>query len=184
MCEPISASTAAYAALAASAASAVVATASAYTQSQTAKKVANRNASIAEMQAQDAQQRGEKDAIAARQKASGMEGAQRAAFAARGLDLNAGTAGDVLDQTSFFGQADQTTARNNALKESWNKRAQRDGYQADADSINPLANAGGTLLGASANVASKWYSYGGGGSGGTGYDSVAALGRRNTGIGD
>lgn len=150
-----------YTGLAISIASVAASTYGAYTQSVTAKKVANRNASMAEMAAQDAQRRGEKDAIAQRQKSSAAQGAQRAALAARGLDLNDGTAGDLQDQTDFFAQSDQATVRNNAAKEAWNKRAQRDGYAAEAESINPTANATATGLAGAASVAGKWYSYGG-----------------------
>lgn len=165
--------------------SALVSTYSAYTQAQTQKKVANRNAAIAEMQAQDAQKRGEKDAIAQRQKGNQLVGLQRAAFAAKGVDLNEGTAGAVIDDTNFFSLADQTTARNNAAKDSWNKRAQRDGYSMEADSINPGANAAAAGLAGAANVASKWYTYGGGGGGGgQDYSGAFAIQKTNRGSGD
>jgi hypothetical protein len=145
------------------AASTVVSTAAAYNQSRTAKKVAQRNASIAEMQAQDAERRGEEDATKARQKGSTLIGLQRAAFASRGLELQAGTPADLIDQSEFFSIKDQTTARNNAAREAWAARAQAGGFQAEADSQNPNAAAFATFLGGASSVASKWYSYGGGG---------------------
>lgn len=129
-----------------------------YQQGRVAQQVGRNNQMMAEYAAADAERRGEEEAIAARRRADQLAGAQRAAFAARGVDATAGTAADLLAQTTFFGQQDQDTARTNARREAWSLRAQ--GANARAQG-NAAARAGrvsafGTLLGAGARVASKW----------------------------
>lgn len=146
--------------LAATVGSTVLATGSAYQQSQMAQKVAENNANTAEIQAQDAQRRGEKDAIAIQQKGAAYKSAQRVNLAAKGLDLNYGTAADLQDQTDFFSQSDAATARTNAAKEAWSMRARGANYQAEALSSNPYMAAGGSLLAGGGQVADKWYRYG------------------------
>ncbi len=122
---------------------------------RTNKAVANANAENAELQAQDALKRGEEARIEARRRGSILEGAQRAALSSRGLDISEGTAADTLTQTEFFTQSDEATARTNARREAWDRRAQRNSYRAQADAIQP----GLTLLAGAGNVASKWNQY-------------------------
>lgn len=136
---------------------AVAGASASYKQSQNKKDAATYNAMIAEQQAVDATDQGERDAIQARREANQMIGAQRAAFSARGIDISDGTAADLIDQTDFFGQMDQTTARKNAAKRAWNIRAQKQGYQMEADSISPTTNAGLSLLGGATSVAGSYY---------------------------
>ena len=97
-------------------------------------QIARNNARTQEMQAQDAQARGADEEARLRRIASQTKGAQRASLAARGLDLNEGSALKLQEDTDFFGAVDQTTARNNAAKEAW-------GYRAGA--ANSSANAEG-----------------------------------------
>lgn len=139
--------------------STVLSAGSAYQQSQVAQQVANNNAKTAEIQAQDAQKRGEKEAIALQQKGAAYKSAQRVNLAAKGLDLGYGTAADLQDQTDFFSQADAATARTNAAKEAWSMRARGANYQAEALSNNPYMAAGGSLLAGGGQVADKWYRY-------------------------
>lgn len=142
--------------------SAIVGAVGTYVSVSTNKKVAEHNADIAEIQAQDAIKRGEKDAIKTRQQGNQVLGAQRAAFAARGLDLQAGTAGDLLDQTAFFSLTDQATDRRNAANEAWAKRAQSANFEAEGKSLNPALSSAGSALGGASSVADKWYKYGSG----------------------
>ena len=132
---------------------------SAYQQSVVAQKTAEANAKNAEIQAQDAQRRGEKDAIAIQQKGAAYKSAQRVNMAAKGLDLSYGTAADLQDQTDFFSQSDAATARTNAAKEAWSLRARKAGYQAEAMSNSPYMAAGGSLLGGAGQVADRWYRF-------------------------
>lgn len=132
----------------------------AYNQAQTAKAVATNNAKTAEWQAQDAQARGEQDATDIQRRAAALKSSQRVSMAAKGLDLGYGTAADIQDQTDFFGQVDAATARTNAGKEAWAKRAQRANFQTEAAASRPWLSAGSTLLASGGQVASRWYEYG------------------------
>lgn len=139
------------------AASAVVSAIGARGQAQAARNAAQMNQNIAEVQAQDATMRGEQEAQAINRNARQTVGAQRAAYAARGVDLTYGTPADVIDQTDFFGQADATTVRNNAAKEAWGYRARGAGFAAEAANSSPNRAAGLSLLGSAGSVASSWY---------------------------
>ena len=145
--------------IALSAVSAATAAYAGYTQAQTSKKVAQNNADAQEIEAKDALKRGEQAKIDARKRGSMIEGQQRTALSARGLDLSEGTANDILGQTDFFTQSDIATAGNNAKKEAFARRSGAANSQLQADATNPgLTLAGGLLSGAS-SVADKWYTY-------------------------
>lgn len=131
-------------------------------QADYTSQVARNNATMAEYAAQDAQRRGELEAQRVQRQTSQLVGAQRAGYAARGLDITDGTPGDVIDQTNFFGSADAATARYNAKLDAYGKRVQAQNYrgQADAAQYNGgMAMAGSFLSGAGA-VSDKWYQYG------------------------
>ncbi len=131
----------------------------AYNQARTGKAVAEANAQNAELQAQDALRRGEKDAQEIQRRAASFKSSQRVSLAAKGLDLGYGTAADLQDQTDFFSQQDVATARTNARKEAWNLRAQRNNYQMEAAASRPWMSSGSTLLAGAGQVASRWYGY-------------------------
>lgn len=147
--------------LGATAASGVMSAGAAYQQGQAAKQMANYNATMSEYAAQDAQRRGEEEAIAVQRKAAGLKGAQRAAMAAKGLDLGVGTQADILDQTDFFAESDVNTTRFNAAREAWGMRARKDlqRYEGRMAARNANMQAAGTLLGTAGSVAGKWYDY-------------------------
>ena len=130
-------------------------------QSQMAKATAEANAKTAEMQAQDALKRGEQDAIDTQRKAAAFKSGQRVSMASKGLDLGYGSAADIQDQTDFFAQTDAATARNNAAKEAWARRAQKAGFQAEAAAARPWLAGGSTLLAGAGQVADRWYRMGG-----------------------
>ena len=131
----------------------------AYQQSQSAKATAERNAQLANLQAEDAQRRGEEDAIKVQQHAAAVKSAQRVNLAAKGLDLTYGTAADLQDQTDFFGQSDVATTRTNARKEAWARKSQAGGFQAEDLSQQPWLSGGSTLLAGAGQVADRWYAY-------------------------
>lgn len=139
-------------------AAAGVAAANTYQQAQTAKATAKANAASAEQAAQSAEAQGNLNADAARRKGGQVTGAERAGYSARGVDIGEGTAASVIDQSDFFSQVDQTTARNNASKQAWADRAQETNFNNEAGSYNPMAQGAGTLLSTAAPVAQKWYS--------------------------
>ncbi len=129
-------------------------------------QVNDRNAKVAEFQAQDAEARGQKESQIARQRASAMMGAQRASLAARGMDLTGGSAQGLLDDTQYFGELDHETIANNTAKEAWSIRARKDDYtaaaamnRAGASNISPGLSLATSLVNSGASVANRWYRY-------------------------
>lgn len=129
-----------------------------YDQGQVQKQVARNNAVMSEYAAQDAQRRGEEDAMAIQRRASQLAGTQRSLMSARGLDLSTGTAADILDQTDFFAQQDVNTARYSAKRDAWSYRArgQQDLAEGRFAAQNANLRAAGTLLSTAGSVADKW----------------------------
>jgi len=153
MCEPTTI------AMAAMAVGGGVSAFSAIQQGKTAQQVANNNATMAEYAAQDAQKRGEEDAMAVQRKAAALKSSQRVGLAANGLDLSYGTAADLQDQTDFFAQSDAATARTNASREAWRLRSggEQDRAAGAAARSNANLQAAGTLLSTAGSVAGKSY---------------------------
>lgn len=95
---------------------------SAYATDQAGKdsqKIAGRNAAVKEAAAADAIERGNEDMMAIRRRTRGVVGAQRAAFAAQGVDVSTGSALDLQNEAKATGQMDEATARKNAFREAW-----------------------------------------------------------------
>jgi hypothetical protein len=115
------------------------------------------NAGEAEAAARNALLRGEEDARDLRRKGSLVEGAQRATFAARGLDLMTGTPRSTIEQTGFFTDEDIATSRSNAATEAATYRRQGSRFQAQASNVNPSRTGGLSLVSNLATVAARWY---------------------------
>lgn len=152
-----SGTTAATAGLGLQVAGTALAAGSAYANADMQQKMAQRNAAVAGMQADDATRRGDLAAIEAQRRGNALAGAQRAGLSARGLDLSEGTPADIMGQTDFFTQSDVATARTNGRREAWSARAQQGNYRMQADAANPGLAMAGTLLGGGGKVADKWY---------------------------
>jgi len=136
-------------------------------------QVARNNAVIAGWQADDALARGDRAVSLQRSKTRQLKGAQRAAMAANGVDLNQGSALNILSDTELFGQMDADTIADNTAKEAWALRNQAAGYTdaaaaaaARASSESPLMATAGSLLSSAGRVAGRWYT----GSGSSGRD--------------
>ena len=151
MCEPVS--------IALAAGSAMLSAYGQYQQADAAKKSAQFNQEVANIQARDALKRGEFESEQAGRKVAQLRGRQRVALAANGLDLSYGSPADILEQTDYYGLEDQRTVANNARREAsmFANRATMSGMQ--AASINPGFEAGTTLLAGAANVSDKWARY-------------------------
>lgn len=80
------------------------------------------NARIAEIQAQDAVDRGEKAANELKKNTRRLIGAQRAALAAQGIAIDEGDALDIQLETAELGAADAQEIKNNAWREAWGYR--------------------------------------------------------------
>lgn len=103
----------------------VVGAVQSYEQGKYLNKVAKVNAGISERAGRDAVKRGNIDADEQRQQTGQVLGAQRAAFAANGVDVNSGSAGQVQNDTAAIGELDALTLVNNAAREAY-------GYQVQA----------------------------------------------------
>jgi len=145
--------------LAIMAVSAVTKASGEYQQSLAAQRAARYNQQVANLQAQDALDRGDLEQQRVGVKQAQLRGEQRARMGANGLDLSFGTPEAVLEQTDYYGLEDQRRVANNARREAagYSQRATLYGYE--ADNISPQFNAFNSLLGSASNVASKWYSY-------------------------
>ena len=137
-------------------------------QLQYQSQVDANNAKIAEWQANEAKNKGDEEAAKIRRQAEQVKGAQRTSMAARGLDLNEGTAQELQDQTDFFSMYDQNTVKRNASNEAWAARQQAGNFTsssqakaATAKSMSPLMSATTSLLGSAATVSDRWLNLGG-----------------------
>lgn len=155
MCEPTTI------ALVAMAAGTAISAKAMYDQGQVAEQVGRNNAQMADVAAQDAQKRGEEEALAVQRKGAALKSAQRVSAAAKGLDLGYGTTADLQDQTDFFTQSDAATTRTNAAREAWSIRArgQQALAQGKADALTSQYQAAGSMLSGAGQVAGKWYEY-------------------------
>ena len=77
------------------------------------------NAHIADIQAEDALQRGQADEHRFRQGIALTVGSTRAGFAAQGVDLNEGSPVDVQADQVFRGELDAHQITTNAAREAW-----------------------------------------------------------------
>lgn len=131
-------------------------------------QVARNNQMVAEWNAQRALQQGD---VAAEQKslqAAQLRGAQRAALAAQGGDVNSGSPLDIQGDTARAGEFDRQTIRSNAAQQAYNYRLQGAGYGAQAGlynmgAANTMASLpfgiGSSLLGGAGSIADKWPRY-------------------------
>lgn len=97
------------------------------------------NAGLADIQAQDTLARGREDEGRQRRSNRQLAGSQRAALAASGVDINSGSAQDVVDSDAALGEFDAMTIRNNAARQAWGYQVQAADYRRNA----AMARAGG-----------------------------------------
>lgn len=138
-------------------------------QGEYQKSMAKINARLAGIKAEDALNQGEEAAAKIRSDAKKVVGSQRAALAAQGLDVDAGTASDLQRDTEESAARDIMTVRNNAWRQAWGFRTQATfdqqaaNFQAAAN--NNLANStlitGGTSA-LSQGLKGAYYSKGSG----------------------
>lgn len=141
--------------------SGVVAADSAKAEGNYRQQVANQNAELDDIRATQAATAGAMQEEAHRAKVRQMAGAQRADFAARGIDLQSGIVQDLQDETYTFGETDALMIRYNAMNEAWGYRTSATNErnagrfarwsgnrQAMGTYLTTAANATGTLAGA------------------------------------
>jgi hypothetical protein len=83
------------------------------------------NADVADIQAQDALERGEVEADKYGAAVRRMVGAQRANYATQGVDVSSGTPMDVQADTAQWGEINALQIKSNAAREAW-------GYKVEA----------------------------------------------------
>lgn len=155
MCSPETASTMT---LALGATNTAMAAVGAFSNAKTQKITAQSNAALARIQSQDALSRGEKAVNIQQQKAAQVKSSQRVALAANGLDLNYGTALDLLTSTDYTTQLEAESIRENARREALGAELQGLGYDTQARINNPWATGLTTFASGATDVAAKWYS--------------------------
>jgi hypothetical protein len=149
-------------------ASTVIGGAAALQQADSSAKASRYNAQVAEMnavlsqrRAKDASERGAKAEQQKRMEIAALQGRQRAAMAANGVDVNYGSALDTLIDTAYLGELDALTIRRNAAREAYdfevdavNGRADAGLSRANADSAmaGGYLNAAGTVLGGASSA--------------------------------
>jgi hypothetical protein len=123
------------------------------------------NASLAKAQATDAINRGEESAFGLARGERALAGSQRAALAASGVNINTGSAADVVANDRRLSALDEATIRLNATREAWGFETQAASYTAQgqwarisgANRAKALrAQSYSTLLGGAANLAQIW----------------------------
>lgn len=127
-----------------------------YQQSKYQQKVAKANQANENARAADALDRGtqEQDRLARRYRA--LQGSQRAAMAANGIDVDFGSAGDVLQDTRDLYREDAKTLADNTLNEvkgieisaaNFGAQAKASGMAATGAAISTGLDIGSTILG-------------------------------------
>lgn len=94
----------------------------------------NYNKKLALEAAQDATDRGVREAQITGMKYDKLKGEQIAGTAANGIEVTSGSALDTLANTDLMSSIDQTTIRNNAAREAYGYKAQAYGF--DVNSVN------------------------------------------------
>lgn len=127
------------------------------------KQVADYNAAVADIQANDTIARGDEAVRRQRVATKQLIGAQRASMAAQGQDLGDpdSSAGQLQEDTAYLGELDAQTIRLNAAREAWGYRVQA----IDSRTKGQIAaatgrmQAVGTILGTAGNLALMKYGF-------------------------
>lgn len=131
----------------------------AYSTAQINQEVASKNAQFAETQAADALNRGAQEEMRLRRKGARFRGSQKARLAAGNVDVDTGSALDILEATDRGIEEDAAAIRTNAGREAYARKVEGAGYRAQAAGISPSAVGTTSLLTGASAVADKWYRY-------------------------
>ena len=128
-------------------------------------QLARNSQMIAEWYARRAEDQGRADEQQQRLRSASLLGAQRAALASQGGDVNSGSPLDIQSDTARAGEFDARTIRSNAALRAYGLRLQAasadaDARRYDAQGANALADLpfgiGSSLLGDATSVARRW----------------------------
>lgn len=101
--------------------------------------MAERNAAMDRAAAQDAVERGRIEEMRENRRTAQRLGAQRAAMAANGVEVDFGSAADLQEDTRMIGWEDASTIRENAMREA--KGYEISAWNSEADAANSRAGA-------------------------------------------
>jgi hypothetical protein len=129
------------------------------------KGVAQQNAQLQELQAQDAEARGRLEEDAYRKRLGQIQGSQATALAGTGVQLGTGSALDLRRDLDIAGGLDALAIRQNTAREAYSmrlgalsSRAQSRLHGLEQKSANPYQAAGLSLLGSAAQSSPTMYS--------------------------
>jgi len=131
-------------------------------------QVMEMNAVLSERRAKDAEERGAREEQQKRLEIAQLQGRQRAAMSANGVDLTFGSPLDTMIDTAYLGELDALTIRRNAAHEAYDFRVDAVNGRADAalsrsNADNALMggylNAAGTVLGGASSAYGGYRSY-------------------------
>ncbi|MET3853055.1 hypothetical protein [Rhizobium sp. OAE497] len=113
-------------------------------------QVADMNATLADKKARDDITAGQQEEQRKRLETAQLEGKQKAAMAANGVDLNFGSPLDTLVDTAKIGELDALNIRTNAYRAAYNDKVQATNFQNEAimDRAKSSYDAEGGYLGA------------------------------------
>lgn len=129
------------------------------------------NARMAESQAQSILLSAESQKGLVTMRAGKIKASQRASQAARGITLGVGSAAEEIATTDLMKEIDSLTINYNATRAAAAARMQKVNYEtsaamagisasgagASASMVNPVANAGMSLIGGATTIAQSWY---------------------------
>lgn len=91
------------------------------------------NRDLAAFQAEDAIRRGDKEAVAKQKQTKQLIGAQKVALAASGVEIDSGSALDIMEDTAAIGASDVMTIKNNAWREAWGYKVQANNLKGQSE---------------------------------------------------
>ena len=104
-----------------------------FRQGQQAQRSAEFNASMLDLQAQDAISRGELETNKRRQLGKSILGQQRAGYSGQGVDVSSGTAAIMQEQTGALAEEDAMRIKLDAMRQAWGLRSQANMMRWEAD---------------------------------------------------
>ncbi len=109
--------------------------------------------------AEDAIQRGKTEEDNHRRQTAAFKGTQRSMLAANGVELDSGSASDLVADTAMLSELDALTIRNNAEREAYGYESNARAEEAEAGmrASRTRNDATGSALSFGGSVASKWY---------------------------
>lgn len=130
-----------------------------------AERIANFNARIAELQADEALKQGEREAADFSIKVRRMIGTQTAGYAGQGVDVGEGSAVRVVADTAKYGELDRLRIINNARLEAWGLRTQGislraqgrlDRKRGDYEAFSTILGTGASLTRLAPDMRAAW----------------------------